>query len=345
MTTPPGPTRADRLILARLLVPAKAGTTAAKVAADLSKLDAERFSAGQVAGALEGLRAGGLVEALPLAPTKAGKPPKPPAFVLTAAGREAALRAAGLQKLPSKPTWSAVLNGHLLAVAAGATPRTPPLNTKAALAAHLLRRQFGLDVPENAKLPVVVTAIVTKTLGVPGVSDYKSLEATVLGRLLASPTSLSPKSAIEQFLRDRFESKQGKADDIKAFAVRQWLAGQDQAADAANPAAAAGASSDALANFARAAVDAARHSQTGWFGENKVFISHAWRSYRARVAGRSSPDLADFKGQLVRANTAGLLELSRADLVALMDPADVRESEASYLNTTFHFILIERGRP
>jgi hypothetical protein len=49
--------------------------------------------------------------------------------------------------------------------------------------------------------------------------------------------------------------------------------------------------------------------------------------------------------RLVEANHAGLLHLSRADLVQAMDPADVRESEASYLGAPFHFIRIEEDRP
>ena len=56
-------------------------------------------------------------------------------------------------------------------------------------------------------------------------------------------------------------------------------------------------------------------------------------------------DLPAFKQRLVEANQAGLLTLSRADLVQVMDPADVRDSEIQYLNATFHFLLVERNRP
>jgi hypothetical protein len=35
------------------------------------------------------------------------------------------------------------------------------------------------------------------------------------------------------------------------------------------------------------------------------------------------------------------LELSRADLVAAMDPEDVRSSETRHLNAEFHFINLD----
>ena len=48
--------------------------------------------------------------------------------------------------------------------------------------------------------------------------------------------------------------------------------------------------------------------------------------------------------RLAEANNARLLDLSRADLVQAMDPEDVRLSEVSYLNATFHFIRIDTGK-
>jgi hypothetical protein len=43
----------------------------------------------------------------------------------------------------------------------------------------------------------------------------------------------------------------------------------------------------------------------------------------------------------VEANAHRLLTLSRADLVQLMDPGDVAESETPYLNAVFHLILVD----
>ena len=56
-------------------------------------------------------------------------------------------------------------------------------------------------------------------------------------------------------------------------------------------------------------------------------------------------DLPTFKQRLTEANNAGLLTLSRADLVEVMDHTDVQESETRYLNAEFHFVLLEKEQP
>jgi hypothetical protein len=96
-----------------------------------------------------------------------------------------------------------------------------------------------------------------------------------------------------------------------------------------------------LDTFANTVKAVARTCPTGRFGDNKVFISHVWRQLQDQP--QIAPlGLAGFKQKLVEANRENLLTLSRADLVQLMDPADVRESETAYLNAAFHFILVEK---
>src|SRR5205814_1644503 len=93
--------------------------------------------------------------------------------------------------------------------------------------------------------------------------------------------------------------------------------------------------------FANTVTAAARTCPTGRFGGNKVFISHVWRQLADEP--RFAPlGLDGFKQKLVEANRGNLLTLSRADLVQVMDPADVRESETAYLNAVFHFVLVEK---
>ncbi len=352
-------TRAEQLVLARLLVPAKGGLTAVKVAADLRKVDAERFSPERVSSALERLHSREQVEvrAPSKKPGSRKTPAKPPSYVLTTVGHDFLMRSIRLQNLPAKMTWPVVME-LLLRIAVDATPHTPPLKTKPALAAYLIRRQFALDVPESAKLATVIAAMVCGEIGFPGISDYKTLEAKVLEKSIGT-TGLTPKNATEQFIRSRLGSKQGKVGEIRTSTLREWLAGAtpDRAkghaserqvigsAPSISPSRLHDGGNAALGDFARRAVDAAQSSDTGRFGDNKVFINHAWKSYCARGNGEPHLDLARFKEKLLLANTAGLLELSRADLVSLMDPADVRESETQYLNASFHFILLERGRP
>ena len=75
-----------------------------------------------------------------------------------------------------------------------------------------------------------------------------------------------------------------------------------------------------------------------------MFISHVWKRLRDEP-GFPRLDLPAFKNKLVEANARRLLTLSRADLVQLMDPGDVAESETHYLNAVFHLILVDRKQP
>ena len=76
---------------------------------------------------------------------------------------------------------------------------------------------------------------------------------------------------------------------------------------------------------------------SGFYGEERVFISAVWRV--AQQGHRSlRGSLSEFKARLIEANRAGLLCLHRADLVGAMDEQLVRESETRHLNATFHFI-------
>jgi hypothetical protein len=84
---------------------------------------------------------------------------------------------------------------------------------------------------------------------------------------------------------------------------------------------------------------AARSPGAKRFGDNKAFIASVWRCLSA------DPDLEPlgedgFKRLLVEAHQRGDIALSRADLVAAMDPEDVRASETQHLNATYHFIQI-----
>ena len=99
-----------------------------------------------------------------------------------------------------------------------------------------------------------------------------------------------------------------------------------------------------LPAFAQTVKAAVRDCPTGRFGDNKVFISHVWRRLRDEP-GFPAMDLPAFKQRLTEANNARLLTLSRADLVQVMDPTDVRESETRDLNAAFHFVLLEKEQP
>lgn len=95
-----------------------------------------------------------------------------------------------------------------------------------------------------------------------------------------------------------------------------------------------------LADFAEIVVFAATRSETGRFGPAKVFINHVWKKYVTWM--RNGVSLDDFKARLLEAHRAGLLTLSRADLVSAMDATDVRLSEISSGVQTYNFILSKR---
>lgn len=94
----------------------------------------------------------------------------------------------------------------------------------------------------------------------------------------------------------------------------------------------------ALRDFAHDVLLAARHPKTKRFGEDLAYIASVWRQWLTRSLDDVS--LPSFKTALVDANRAGLLELSRADLVMAMDPDLVRQSTTHQANATFHFVRI-----
>ncbi len=80
----------------------------------------------------------------------------------------------------------------------------------------------------------------------------------------------------------------------------------------------------------------------GRYGRDQVFISSLWR----RVGGKLGMKLPEFKRWLIEQNRAERLALVRADLVDLMSPKQVEESEINDLGAQFHFVLdsAKRGK-
>jgi hypothetical protein len=91
----------------------------------------------------------------------------------------------------------------------------------------------------------------------------------------------------------------------------------------------------------------------GRFGDRKVFIASLWTqmlSIEARTGGTltQGATIEHFKAWLLRArrltrdgteDSAPLMVMCRADLVAAMDPASVAASETLADGATFHFAL------
>jgi len=103
-----------------------------------------------------------------------------------------------------------------------------------------------------------------------------------------------------------------------------------------------------LAAFAKTVIDLAEAIDAnptaaglarGRFGR-KVFLSAVRRALKRTDYGRLSR--SDIDQLLVDANRDGLLSLARGDLVAVMDPDEVAESEIRSLGSTFHFVVADR---
>ncbi len=77
----------------------------------------------------------------------------------------------------------------------------------------------------------------------------------------------------------------------------------------------------------------------GRLGSDRVFVSALWKQLGAD-RDTLGPNLDAFKSRLLDANRACLLTLARADMPGAMDRATVAASEISYLNSTFHFVVL-----
>lgn len=110
------------------------------------------------------------------------------------------------------------------------------------------------------------------------------------------------------------------------------------APDPAQQAAAAEPQFSVYKPFAQAVLDCARRCKTGRFGDERIFIGHAWRQYKRDLGIKMS--LESFKEKLLEANRERLLSLVRADMAPVLDQADVQESETRSLSATFHFLCL-----
>lgn len=232
---------------------------------------------------------------------------------LTDAGRARALEFLGVSELPTRTNWGTIqakiLLPKALRLAAASEAKRKRIEKADGLAALLLRRRYDLAVPDDAGLTAVVSALLGAKRG--GIAALRSL---VLD---------------------------GWAD---GEAPRPAAGPQLEPCPIAPPPDVSEPAEFDLPAFARTVRAAARDCPTGRFGDNKVFIAHVWRRLRDEP-GFPAMDLPAFKSRLTEANNAGLLTLSRADLVEVMDQADVRESETRYLNAEFHFVLLEKEQP
>ena len=109
-------------------------------------------------------------------------------------------------------------------------------------------------------------------------------------------------------------------------------------AKGSEPESAPGAPFD-LVLFAAQVMEAAKRAETGKFGEDRIFINHAWRQFE-QDAEPEGMDLRLFKQRLAEANNQRYLSLVCADMAPMLEQKDVKESETRWLSATFHLLCL-----
>lgn len=72
------------------------------------------------------------------------------------------------------------------------------------------------------------------------------------------------------------------------------------------------------------------------FGDSNVYICNVYKILNPSIS------LEQFKAELVEMNRKGDIELTRADLVQVMNRDIVKASEVNYLNATFNFVKLPK---
>jgi hypothetical protein len=317
----------EDLVLARLSVAAKKAPRPSDVRTALYPFVALRLSQAewrsQLSVVLDSLRGQGLVE------TKA--------LTLTVKGQERIQRALRLNAAPSAKTWRAFQYKYLprLVLPKGSQPAADPA---LALIAEKLRTSDGPKTSAS-----LVNAWLTGTLGTRSNKlTFGSLRAALLARELGVPARPTLDQVVRLGAAKLAGSPKGSRGDLVRALTARWLDGEASGApgrteEKKSPALPKGRDqTPVLLEKIRSAANGAnaRH-----FGPDKVFIASVWEALR------NDPDVLQlgehgFKRALVDAHRAGALVLSRADLIAAMDPRDVAASETQHLNATYHFIQI-----
>ncbi len=345
----------ESLVLARLLTAAAGGDAIAKIKKDLEPLLVHRWGGAalteRIEAALLALQSQGLVDLLPGKTKKAA-----PKFVLTTDGRSRGHQFLGVTQLKPKTNWGAIrktyLPAHVLGLPAASEAQFKALSNENAFQAILLKRQYELPIADTPKPDQAFDALAWKLLGFEGETrkfDIKSVKTALFNRALGDGRVADFKKAATRMLAQRLGARRDDPKELRDAVLRGWIdqnepgAATSQAATTEQPPARPPTSVTSppfdLPSFAAKVKEAARHSASGRFGDNKVFIAHVWKAFHADPA-TAPMDLPAFKERLTEANNARLLDLSRADLVQAMDPEDVRQSEVHYLNATFHFVRI-----
>ncbi|WP_434385142.1 hypothetical protein [Melittangium boletus] len=326
--------RVGELVLVWLLTRAEGKGARSGVASALKSLTAHRWSPGEWTAELDTTLAALTEQGLIEQTARKG-------LGLTREGKARALRFLGEERVPKGLTWKKARLTYLTARALGLPPaRREQLGRAGDLRAVLVQKQTGLGRVGERSLRAVQDELCWKQLGVETDKPFTltNVQSFLLGRVLQSQREVKPGQALEQLAARQVGARRTDAESLRQAALQAWLLPATEPAPAPAPAPKAAAptpSEEPLSAFAERVKRTARNATSGRFGENRVFISHVWRHL-----GDATLDERAFKQRLIEANQKRLLDLSRADMVELMDPSDVSASEIRYLNATFHFVAL-----
>lgn len=325
---------AEHLILARLLAGGSRAPTRREVQKSLDSLFVERLGESVwrtlFSSACDRLVAMERVTSQPIA--------------LTAAGRDCALKFWHIDELPARARWETLKRQYIVPRVLGVSRQQLSGKDKnKSLIAAVVKNRYKLGSDTGNTLASVVNALAWRQLNVDSTARFTP-QAVIARLLLKSNRNPTTDQVAKSLARLAVDTA---GNDLFGGALRQWIASAEIEADPG-----AGVvdmtSTDVhnreLTTFASNTLRAALGTQTGRFGDNKVFISQVWNHLQARREF-AAMTLAQFKERLVEAHRRQLLELSRADLVERMDAQDVAESETRYLDGVFHLLRIDnQGR-
>jgi hypothetical protein len=221
---------------------------------------------------------------------------------LTTNGQKKALSFLCLDQLPVDIKWMNIKKLYLPAIALNSSDNHDYLKYADNFRSTALKVLYDLSLNNKATLRQTTDALLAKQLK-PSKSGLDAIKNALI------------KTWIENQVKEKETLQNDEIVDVELDHIIEF-----------NP-----------VTFVKDVLNAAKECETGKFGDKKVFISHVWKIF-ANKHPEYDLDEKSFKSKLTK---HARKHLSRADLISAMDQNDVRASETTYLNATFHFIILE----
>jgi hypothetical protein len=319
------------LVLARLSVPRARALSPSELGKSLYSFVALGLTqaewAAQLATVLGSLRDAGLVEV--------------DSLVLLSRGHKRLQTALGLSGPPSAKNWRIFKSTYLPRLA---LPKAKGLRVDPAI--ELLAERLQSPSDTHKTVAALVNAWLVRSLGVRSKKmTLEVLRATLLARELGVPARPTLDEVVRLGAARLAGATNGGRDELVRAVTARWLLAGNSKVEVRSEAGGASVStarksrpgSASGPGFVQKVRAAANAPTVRRFGSDKVFISSVWEALH-RDPEMSALGEVGFKRGLIAAHRDGALVLTRADLVAAMDPEDVAASETRHLNATYHFI-------